>query len=238
MAALLNVEHLSARYGDFRALHDISFDVHEGEIVTIIGSNGAGKTTTLKSVMGIVKPTGGTIAVDGKRVEGRPSRELVERGIAIVPEGRLLFREMTVEENLLVGAHIGRARRSARARIEHLAKRFPVLHEFRNRPAGALSGGQQQMVAIGRALMSEPRVLLMDEPSLGLSPKLTLEMFAMVKEINADGVAVVLVEQNVVRALETAQRAYVVQEGNVVLSGEADAIRRDDEVKRRFLGEV
>ncbi|HTJ27276.1 MAG TPA: ABC transporter ATP-binding protein [Candidatus Limnocylindria bacterium] len=238
MAALLCVEHLSARYGDFRALHDISFDVHEGEIVTIVGSNGAGKTTTLKSVMGVVKPTGGTITVDGTRVEGRPSRELVERGIAIVPEGRLLFREMTVEENLLVGAHIGRARRSARARIERLAKRFPVLHEFRRRPAGALSGGQQQMVAIGRALMSEPRVLLMDEPSLGLSPKLTLEMFAMVKEINADGVAVVLVEQNVVRALETAQRAYVVQEGNVVLSGDADVIRRDDEVKRRFLGEV
>jgi branched-chain amino acid transport system ATP-binding protein len=238
MAALLAVERLAARYGDFRALHDISFDVHEGEIVTIVGSNGAGKTTTLKSVMGIVKPAGGTIAVDGTRVEGRASRELVDRGIAIVPEGRLLFREMTVEENLLVGAHVGRARRSARERIERLAKRFPVLHDFRRRPAGALSGGQQQMVAIGRALMSEPRVLLMDEPSLGLSPKLTLEMFAMVKEINADGVAVVLVEQNVVRALETAHRAYVVQEGNVVLSGSAEAIRRDDEVKRRFLGEV
>jgi branched-chain amino acid transport system ATP-binding protein len=237
-AALLSVERLAASYGDVRALHDVSFDVRAGEIVTIVGSNGAGKTTTLKAVMGIVRPTAGAVAIDGVRVEGRRSREIVERGIALVPEGRLLFREMTVEENLHVGAHVPRARRAAAARMSALLERFPVLRDLRRRQAGTLSGGQQQIVALGRALMSEPRVLLMDEPSLGLSPKLTLEMFSMVQQINAGGVAVVLVEQNAVRALDIAHRAYVMQEGRVVLSGDAAAIRDNPDVKRRFLGEA
>jgi len=237
-APLLSVRGLAAAYGDFRALHDVSFDVGAGEIVTIVGANGAGKTTTLKSVMGIVRPAAGTVEVDGARVDGRRSRDLVERGVALVPEGRLLFTAMTVEENLLVGAHVGRARRGARERMHRLFDRFPLLREVRARQAGALSGGQQQIVALGRALMAEPRVLLMDEPSLGLSPKLTLEMFAMVAGINASGVAVVLVEQNAVRALEIAHRAYVMQEGRIVLGGEARAVRDDPDVKRRFLGET
>ncbi|HZO95119.1 MAG TPA: ABC transporter ATP-binding protein [Candidatus Baltobacteraceae bacterium] len=234
---LLAVRRLAAAYGDFLALHDVSFEVGPGEIVTIVGANGAGKTTTLKAVMGILRPSAGTIEVDGVRVDGRRSRDLVDAGVALVPEGRLLFRDMTVEENLLVGAHVARARRGARERMHALFERFPLLRDLRTRPAGALSGGQQQVVALGRALMAEPRVLLMDEPSLGLSPKLTLEMFAMVTEINAGGVAVALVEQNAVRALEVAHRAYVMQEGRVVLGGEARAIRNDPDVKRRFLGE-
>lgn len=236
--SLLAVTGLEAGYGDFRALHGVSFAVDQGEIVTVVGANGAGKSTTLKSVMGIVRPAAGEIIFDGERIDGRPPREIVERGLALVPEGRNLFREMTVEDNLLVGAHVQRARRGAAARAAAIFARFPMLQPLRKRAAGTLSGGQQQVVAIGRALMSEPRVLLMDEPSLGLAPKTTLEIFGFVREINRAGVAVVLVEQNVVQALELAARAYVLSEGRTVMEGSAATIRGDADVKRRFLGEV
>lgn len=235
---LLRVEDLEASYGDFRALHGVSFAVGEREIVSIVGANGAGKSTTLKALMGIVPPAGGTIRFAGTPLAGRPPSEIVELGIALVPEGRNLFRDMTVEENLVVGAHVRRARTGVRARLARMYERFPMLPALRRRPAGTLSGGQQQIVAIGRALMSEPRILLMDEPSLGLSPKITLEVFAVVREINAGGVAVVLVEQNVVQALELATRAYVLTEGRTVMAGSAAEIRRNADVKRRFLGEV
>jgi branched-chain amino acid transport system ATP-binding protein len=236
--ALLAVEALEAGYGDFKALHGVSFAVEPGEIVTVIGGNGAGKSTTLKSVIGIVRPTAGTVVFDGARIDGHAPRDVVERGIALVPEGRNLFAEMTVEENLLVGAHPKRARRDAARRLRESYERFPLLGPLRGRRAGALSGGQQQIVAIARALMSQPRLLLMDEPTQGLAPKITLEIFDLVRAINRDGVAVVLVEQNAVQALELAARAYVLTEGKTVMEGAAATIRGNADVKRRFLGEV
>jgi branched-chain amino acid transport system ATP-binding protein len=235
---MLAVRDLTAGYGDFQALHRISFTVEAGEIVSIVGSNGAGKSTTLKSVMGIVRPRGGVVELYGKRIDGSPPARVVDRGIALVPEGRNLFPLMTVEDNLLVGANVKRARRDASRRVARMISRFPLLRELRHRQAGNLSGGQQQIVAIARSLMSEPRLLLMDEPSLGLSPKMTRDIFTMVREINAEGVAVVLVEQNAVQALELAHRAYVVAEGRTVMEGNAAEIRGHDDVKRRFLGEL
>ena len=235
---MLEVAGLAAAYGDFKALHDVSFALDAGEIVSIVGANGAGKSTTLKALMGIVAPSGGSIVFDGEAIGGRSPSEIVARGIALVPEGRNLFRDMTVEENLLVGAHVGRVRAGMRRRLSEMIERFAMLAPLRRRAAGTLSGGQQQIVAIARALMSEPRILLMDEPSLGLAPKVTLDVFGLVREINAAGVAVVLVEQNVVQALELAARAYVLTEGKTVMSGSAAEIRNDPGVKRRFLGEV
>ncbi len=236
--AVLRVDALEASYGDFRALHGVSFAVGAGEIVSVIGANGAGKSTSLKSVMGIVRPSAGTIVLDGERIDGRAPRAIVERGIALVPEGRNLFPDMTVEENLLVGAHVARARGGTRRRLSETYARFPTLGPLRARSAGALSGGQQQIVAIARALMSQPRILLMDEPSLGLAPKTTLEIFGVVRDVNRAGVAVVLVEQNAVQALDIASRAYVLAEGATVMEGTAAAIRGDADVKRRYLGEV
>lgn len=236
--SLLDVEALEASYGDFKALHGVSFRVEPGEIVSIVGGNGAGKTTTLKSLLGIVHPTSGTVAFEEELITGRAPSEIVERGIALVPEGRNLFREMSVEENLVMGAHVPRARKNAARRVAHMYERFSMLPPLRKRQAGTLSGGQQQIVAIARALMSEPKVLLMDEPSLGLSPKITLELFALIRAINAAGIAIVLVEQNVVQALELAARAYVLTEGKTVMDGTAASIRDNADVKRRFLGEV
>ena len=236
--ALLEVRDLEASYGDFKALHGVSFRVDPGEIVSIVGANGAGKTTTLKSLLGILRPQAGSIVLEGSRIDGARPSEIVERGLALVPEGRNLFGEMTVEENLAMGAHVPRVRRSARQALAGIYERFPMLVPMRRRPAGTLSGGQQQVVAIARALMSQPDILLMDEPSLGLAPKITLEVFALVREINARGIAVVLVEQNVVQALELASRAYVLSEGKTVMEGAAAVIRGDEDVKRRFLGEV
>jgi branched-chain amino acid transport system ATP-binding protein len=236
--ALLEVSSLEASYGDFKALHGVSFAVDRGEIVSIVGANGAGKTTTLKTLMGIVRADGGSIVFDGRPITGWRPAAIVDLGVAMVPEGRNLFRSMSVDENLRVGADARRVRGKASARIDEIYRQFPMLVPLRNRPAGALSGGQQQIVAIARALVSDPLVLLMDEPSLGLSPKITLEVFALVREINARGVAVVLVEQNVVQALELASRAYVLTEGRTVMSGSAAEIRNNEDVKRRFLGEV
>jgi branched-chain amino acid transport system ATP-binding protein len=234
----LEVSGLRAQYGDFKVLHDISFSVAAGEIVSIVGSNGAGKTTTLRSVVGIVHPTGGSITFDGARIDGHAPSEIVERGLVMVPEGRNLFRDMTVEENLMMGAHVPRARKRARARIAEMYARFATLPGLAKRYAGTLSGGQQQIVAIARALMSEPSVLLMDEPSLGLSPKITLEIFALVRQIGADGTSVVLVEQNVTHALALAARAYVISEGRSVMEGSSKDILASDDVRRQFLGEA
>jgi branched-chain amino acid transport system ATP-binding protein len=236
--SLLAVDALHAGYGDFKALHGVSFAVEPGEIVCVIGANGAGKSTTLKSIIGIVRPTAGTVIFDGEHIEGHAPGDVVERGVALVPEGRNLFADMTVEENLMVGSHPKRGRRDAVRRLRQSYDRFPLLGPLRGRRAGSLSGGQQQIVAIARALMSEPRLLLMDEPSLGLAPKITLEIFDLVRAINRDGVAVVLVEQNVVQALELASRAYVLTEGKTVMEGAAATIRGNADVKRRFLGEV
>jgi branched-chain amino acid transport system ATP-binding protein len=238
MGGTLEVAGVSAQYGDFKVLHDISFTVAPGEIVSIVGSNGAGKTTTLRSIVGIIHPTGGTITFDGARIDGHRPSEIVERGLAMVPEGRNLFRDMTVEENLLMGAHAPRVRKRARQRIGEMYERFATLPGLAKRYAGTLSGGQQQIVAIARALMSEPSILLMDEPSLGLSPKITLEIFALVRQIGADGTSVVLVEQNVTHALALASRAYVIGEGRSVMEGSASEILASDDVRRQFLGET
>jgi branched-chain amino acid transport system ATP-binding protein len=234
----LEVSGLSAQYGDFKVLHDVSFAVAPGEIVSIVGSNGAGKTTTLRSVVGIIHPTGGTVTFDGTRIDGRRPSEIVERGLVMVPEGRNLFRAMTVEENLLMGAHVPRVRKRARRRIGEMYERFATLPRLAKRYAGTLSGGEQQIVAIARALMSEPSILLMDEPSLGLSPKITLEIFALVRQIGAGGTSVVLVEQNVTHALTLASRAYVISEGRSVMNGNARDLLASDEVRRQFLGET
>jgi branched-chain amino acid transport system ATP-binding protein len=234
----LEVAGMSAQYGDFKVLHDISFTVAPGEIVSIVGSNGAGKTTTLRSVVGIIHPTGGTITFEGARIDGHRPSEIVERGLAMVPEGRNLFRDMTVEENLMMGAHVPRVRKRSRQRISEMYERFATLPGLAKRYAGTLSGGQQQIVAIARALMSEPSILLMDEPSLGLSPKITLEIFALVRQIGADGTSVVLVEQNVTHALALASRAYVISEGRSVMEGSASEILASDDVRRQFLGET
>jgi branched-chain amino acid transport system ATP-binding protein len=234
----LVVDGLRAQYGDFKVLHDIAFTVAPGEIVSIVGSNGAGKTTTLRTVVGIIRPTGGTVTFDGTRIDGSRPSEIVERGLVMVPEGRNLFRDMTVEENLLMGAHVPRARKRARQRIAQIYERFAMLPDLAQRHAGQLSGGQQQIVAIARALMSEPSVLLMDEPSLGLSPKITLEIFALVRQIGADGTSVVLVEQNVTQALALASRAYVISEGRSVMSGSSAEMLASDDVRRQFLGDA
>src|SRR5579872_2981318 len=202
--ALLEASGLEAAYGDFKALHGVSFTIERGEIVSIVGANGAGKTTTLKSLLGILRPSAGTITFDGERIDGCRPADIVERGLALVPEGRNLFREMSVEENLAMGAHVPRARRTMRAKMAQMYEQFPLLYERRGQLAGTLSGGQQQIVAIARALMSEPSVLLMDEPSLGLAPLVVLEVFQLIRKINALGIAIVLVEQNVVKALELA----------------------------------
>jgi branched-chain amino acid transport system ATP-binding protein len=236
--AALEVAGLRAQYGDFKVLHDISFRVAPGEIVSIVGSNGAGKTTTLRSVVGIIHPTGGSVTFEGTRIDGRRPSDIVERGLALVPEGRNLFRDMTVEENLLMGAHVQRVRKRARRRIAEMYERFATLPGLAKRYAGTLSGGQQQIVAIARALMSEPSILLMDEPSLGLSPKITLEIFALVRQIGTAGTAVVLVEQNVTHALALASRAYVISEGRSVMEGAAADILASDDVRRQFLGET
>lgn len=238
MAMLLEVEGLRTQYGDFHALSDVTFSVRPNEIVSIVGANGAGKTTTLKSVIGILRPRGGAVRIDGEAVTGEAPSRIVARGIAMVPEGRNLFRDMTVDENLRVGAHTCRDRAEGHARSARMYERFSMLRSLRNRYAGSLSGGQQQIVAIARALMSRPRVLLMDEPSLGLSPKTTLEVFTMVREISAEGIAVVLVEQNVAQALSLASRAYVIAEGRTVMEGDAADMIAHPEVKRRYLGEL
>ena len=234
--SLLRVEDLHVNYGDFEALHGVSLEVDEGEIVTVIGANGAGKTTTLKAIAGLLPPRGGEIFFDGERVGGRSPRSLVERGIALSLEGRQLFPEMTVEENLLVGAE-ARAIRNARANLRAMFARLPRLAERRRQLAGTLSGGEQQMAAIARALMSEPRLLLLDEPSLGLAPLIVEQIFAWVREINSTGTTIVLVEQNVAQSLRLARHAYVLAEGRVALHGPAEEIARDADVKRAYLGQ-
>ena len=236
--SLLKVRNLHVSYGDFKVLHGIDLDVEKGEIVVIVGANGAGKTTTMKAISGILHATDGTVELHGERIERKISREIVERGLVLVPEGRHIFPVMTVRENLLVGGQVSRSRARVHENLEKMEQRFPILGERFTQLAGTLSGGEQQMLAIARALMSEPEILLMDEPSIGLSPLMTLRVFEMVREINALGITVVLVEQNVVQSLELATRAYVIAEGRVVFHGPASEIRGHADVKRAYLGEA
>ena len=235
MSALLRLENLHVAYGDFEALHGVSLEVEEGSIVAILGANGAGKTTTLRAISGLTPPRAGTITYDGERVDGLSPRALVQRGIALTPEGRQLFPSMTVEDNLLVGTE-ARATSRAAANLKKMYDRLPILAERRSQLAGTLSGGEQQMAAIARALMSEPRLLLLDEPSLGLAPRIVQQIFDWVREIHQGGTTVVLVEQNVASSLQLAQHAYVLAEGLVALHGPAEEIALDAGVRQAYLG--
>jgi len=233
---LLNVENISSYYGDVQALQNVSLRIKEHQVVSIIGSNGAGKTTTLNIISGVHKSSSGTIEFFGRRIENLPSHQIVELGVVQIPEARLLFPFMTVLENLELGSYIPKARKVKEENMEAVFRLFPVLEERKTQMAGTLSGGEQQMLAIGRGLMARPKLLMLDEPSLGLAPLLVKQVFGTVKEINAQGITVLLVEQNVFHSLSIADRAYVLENGSVVLEGEGKEILDNPQVKEAYLG--
>jgi branched-chain amino acid transport system ATP-binding protein len=233
---MLEVSHLAVDHGQLRALWDVSFTVGEGERVALLGANGAGKSTTLGAVLGLYRPAGGTILYHGKNVGGRDTADNVEDGIALVPEGRRLFPEMTVRENLEMGAYVRSKRDAVADSIERCYALFPVLEEKARQPAGQLSGGQQQMVAIGRALMSRPRLLLLDEPFLGVAPIIIEEVMAALSRLSDEGVTLLLVEQNIHRAMDFVTRAYVIENGRSVLEGRRETLLDDPTFTSKFLG--
>jgi branched-chain amino acid transport system ATP-binding protein len=233
---LLEVSNLAVAYGDVRALWDISLHVDPGEIVALIGSNGAGKTTLMRAIAGLQRPLAGSIAFDGARLDALPPHEIVERGAVLVPEGRRLFGGMTVLENLELGAFTSRARQERMRTLKRVFEIFPLLAERRHQHAQTMSGGEQQMLAIGRAMMGLPRLLMLDEPSLGLAPLIVQHIFEVVRAINAEGVTVLLVEQNARAALELADRAYIVEGGRVVGAGAGAALLHDEAVRQAYLG--
>jgi branched-chain amino acid transport system ATP-binding protein len=236
MAALLEVRGLHAQYGASRVLHGLDFGVEEGGITTILGANGAGKTTTLRAVCGMVK-TQGEIVFAATRIDGRPTERIVRLGVAHVPDGRGTFVNLSVEENLRLGAYTRRDRREVAADFERVYDYFPRLRERRRQQAGTLSGGEQQMLAVSRALMLRPRLMLLDEPSFGLAPRIVQELFEIFGEINRrDRVSMLLVEQNAALALELADQAYLLETGRVVISGSAESIRHNEAVRRSYLG--
>lgn len=234
--SLLEVNEIEAYYGRVCALHSVSLEVREGSVVALLGSNGAGKTTTLRVISGLVKPTRGFVEFDGQRIGRLSPDQLVRAGMAHVPEGRQLFPDLTVRENLRMGAYTRRDTRSVELDMHRVFNYFPRLGERLGQHAGTLSGGEQQMLAIGRALMSKPRLLLLDEPSLGLAPFLVKEIFRIISEIRATGTTVVLVEQNAHMALKIADYAYLLATGRVVLSNTSAALRQREEVRRAYLG--
>ncbi|MXQ13608.1 ABC transporter ATP-binding protein [Microvirga makkahensis] len=232
----LELNRVSAFYGDAQALFDIDLVVEPGEIVAIIGSNGAGKTTVLRTISGLVKPREGTLRYDGRDIAAAQPWSVVASGIAHVPEGRRLFREMSVQENLMMGAYHRNNAADGKTDLERVYTLFPRLAERRDQLAGTMSGGEQQMAAIGRALMARPRLLLLDEPSLGLAPKIIETVFDTIREINAEGVGIILVEQSAQLALETAGRAYLMENGRVVKTGSSSDLMTDDAVREAYLG--
>lgn len=232
---MLKLENIVASYGHITALKDISLEVPQGSIVSLIGANGAGKTTTMKTIMGLVKPTSGRVIFEGQDITGRQTYQVVKNGISLVPEGRQILQDMSVYENLEMGAYT-RKDKEIEADIKKVFKRFPILDERSYQLGGTLSGGQQQMLAIGRALMARPKLLLLDEPSMGLAPLVVNEIFETIKEISADGTTVLLVEQNVRQALKIADYAYVLETGKMVLSGSADEVRHNPRVMEAYLG--
>jgi branched-chain amino acid transport system ATP-binding protein len=232
---LLALEGVTTYYGQMRILEGISLAVNPGELVCLLGGNASGKSTTLKTVLGIVRPRAGAVIVDGEDVTARSVPERIARGLAIVPENRRLFGDMTVRENLELGATLRRGE-DLREDFERVHTLFPRVYERRSQLAGTLSGGEQQMVAIGRALMSRPRLLLMDEPSMGLAPALVQQNFTIIKQVHESGVAILMVEQNATMALSIADRGYVLATGEIVLSGSAESLLRSDDLKRAYLG--
>jgi branched-chain amino acid transport system ATP-binding protein len=233
---MLTLDKLNFSYGDMQVLWDIDLQVNEGEIVTVVGANGAGKSTTLKNISRLVKPSSGNIIFNGEEMQGLESHQVVERGIVQVPEGRKIFSEMTVLENLRMGSYITTARKDRETNVERVFSMFPRLKEREKQLGGTMSGGEQQMLAIGRGLMANPKLLLLDEPSLGLSPLFVKIIFEIIQEINRQGVTILLVEQNVFQSLKIANRAYVLETGRVVLSGSGSELLSNDHVKKAFLG--
>jgi branched-chain amino acid transport system ATP-binding protein len=234
--SLLTVQHIDTYYGKIRALDNVSLVVKSGEIVCLIGANGAGKTTMLKTICGLLKPSRGRILFSGEDLARVPAHEIVSRGIALVPEGRQVFSRMSAQENLSMGAFSRHDKAAIEADIARMFALFPRLKERRKQLAGTLSGGEQQMLAIARALMAQPRLLLLDEPSMGLSPKLLESIFATILEINQKGTTVLLVEQNTLATLEIAHRGYVIQTGRIVIDGTAARLKANDMVKKTYLG--
>lgn len=234
--ALLEVKNLSVFYGVIQALKDISFEVNEGEVVTLIGANGAGKTTTMQSVIGLIPSRSGQVLYDGHDITKMPCHKIVHLGMSQVPEGRRVFQELTVYENLVMGGYARKKDADFKEDIEKIYTRFPRLAERRNQTAGTLSGGEQQMLAMGRALMSRPKLLMLDEPSMGLSPLLVDQVFEIIQDINKDGTTILLVEQNAGKSLAISDRAYVLETGSIVLSGTGAELAASDDVKKAYLG--
>ena len=235
-APMLSVTDLHVYYGAIHALKGVSLEVHKGEIVTLIGANGAGKSTTLRTVSGLLAPKSGGISFLGENIAGMPAHEIVKHGISQVPEGRRIFAEMSVQENLEMGAFTRKDKAGVEKDLEIVYNRFPRLKERRKQQAGTLSGGEQQMLAMGRALMSRPKLLLLDEPSMGLAPLLIKEIFSIIEDINREGTTVLLVEQNANMALSIAHRAYVMETGRITLQGAAKELAASEDVRKAYLG--
>lgn len=234
--AMLKVENLSIKYGSIEAVKNVSFEVNEGEVVTLIGANGAGKTSILRTISGLVRPTEGTISYLGNDIHKTPARKIVAEGLAQVPEGRHVFAGLTVMENLEMGAFLHKNKEENTTLLKKVFQRFPRLEERKNQDAATLSGGEQQMLAMGRALMSRPKLLLLDEPSMGLAPIFIQEIFDIIEDIKTQGTTVLLIEQNANKALSIADRGYVLETGKVVLSGTGEELLASDEVRKAYLG--
>lgn len=235
--SMLHIENISVYYGAINAVKGISFDVEEGEITCLIGSNGAGKTTTLHTISGLIKPKSGRIIFGDTDITKVPAHKIVSMGLSQVPEGRRVFAGLSVEENLMLGAYTRKDKKEISDSLENVYKRFPRLLERKHQLAGTLSGGEQQMLAMGRALMAHPKIILMDEPSMGLSPLYVNEIFDIIKSVNKSGVTVLVVEQNAKKALSIANKAYVLETGKITVSGDAKILMNDNKVKKAYLGE-
>ena len=234
--SLIELENVAAGYGDVQVLWGVTLAIREGQIATLVGANGAGKTTTLKTISGVVRATAGSMLYDGERIDNLPSHQIAARGISHVPEGRRLFPLMTVRENLELGVTSAAARKSREESLEKVFSLFPRVKERAAQMAGTLSGGEQQMVAIGRGLMARPRLLMLDEPSLGLAPIVVREMFEIIREVNRGGITILLVEQNVHQSLKISDRAFVLENGRVVLEGKGAELLDDERVREAYLG--
>ncbi len=233
---MLNIKDLNVAYEKVQVLWDVSFNITEGEVVTLLGSNGAGKSTTVKTIQGLLKPKSGSIRFMDKHIEGLPAYKIVSEGIALVPEGREIFPKMSVLENLILGAYVSRAKDLQDESLKWVFKLYPKLDERKKQLAGTMSGGEQQMLAIARALMSKPKLLILDEPSLGLAPVVVLQVFDIIKKLREEGVTVLLVEQNIHHALEISDRAYVLEKGRIIREGKGSDLLSDKYVKEAYLG--
>lgn len=233
---MLEVSNISVRYDGTQVIWDVSLSVGKGEIVVLVGANGAGKTTILKTIMGMLHPTSGSITFEGKRIDGVATRMIISRGISLVPEGRRVFPYMTVRENLELGAYIQKQKARVEKTMEWVFGLFPILRERQSQLAGTFSGGEQQMLVVGRALMSRPQFLMVDEPSLGLAPTVVETVFDVIKRLHGEGTTILLVEQNVRKSLEIGQRGYVLETGRIVLSGESSSLFANKKVKKAYLG--